>query len=107
LRALLMEVAVDDKSLLYTLTARIVPMSMDDVIDVLNDAIEFNKGESALLNSYAQDQVAMITGALMKKAKEYVASGNVLAAMRVCIGILQAIEPHLEDVTDEGTYCKQ
>jgi hypothetical protein len=102
LRSLLMEIAVDDKSLLYRLTARMVPMSMDDVIGLLNDAIEFNKGENALLNSNAQDQVAMITDALMKKAKEYVARGNVLAAMRVCIGILQAIEPHLEDVTDEG-----
>jgi hypothetical protein len=102
LRSLLMEIAVDDKSLLYRLTARMVPMSKDDVIDLLNEAIEFNKGESALLNSNGQDQVAMITDALMKKAKEYVASANVLAAMRVCIGILQAIEPHLEDVTDEG-----
>jgi hypothetical protein len=102
LRSLLMEIAVDDKSLLYRLTVRMVPMSLDDVIDMLNDAFEFNRGESALLNSNAQDQVAMITDALMKKAKEHMAGGNMLAAMRVCIGILQAIEPHLEDVTDEG-----
>jgi hypothetical protein len=102
LRTLLVDIAADDKNMLYRLTARMVPMSTDDVIDMLNEAIEFNKGESALLNSSAQDQVAMITDALMIKAKEYVASGDVLPAMRVCIGILQAIESHLEDVTDEG-----
>jgi hypothetical protein len=102
LRSLLLDMVVQDKKLLYRLTVRLMPMCTEDAVALLNDAIEVIKGESALLNSNGQEEVAKITDALMEKSKEHLANGQLLEAASACFAILLAIEPQLSAVTDEG-----
>jgi hypothetical protein len=102
LRPLLLEMVQHDRRLIYQLTVRLVPMSMDEAVALLKDAIEMIKGESALLSRNGQDEVAKITDALMAKSKEHLAKGQLLEAASACFAILLAVEPHVEDVTDEG-----
>jgi hypothetical protein len=102
LRSLLLDMVVQDKKLLYQLTARLMPMCTENAVALLNDAIELIKGENALLNGNGQADVARIADAFMEKSKEHLANGQLLDAASACFAILLAIEPQLTAVTDEG-----
>jgi hypothetical protein len=95
-----------DRSILYEMVARFVPMETTaEMLTFLLAFIAEEKNGEDIISEDGEVAVEKMTTAFLKRGKELIDTGNYLHAARIALAIILAIEPELCFVYDGGwTY---
>jgi hypothetical protein len=95
-----------DRSILYEMIARFVPMQATaEMLAFLQAFIAEEKKGEDIISEDGEVAVEKITTAFLERGKELIDTGNYLLAAGIALAIILAIEPELCFVYDEGwTY---
>lgn len=102
LQKLILQVAEQDWVVQCQLVARLVPMSLEDTVSLLQQVIAYAQHGQEMLESEAQEQIEKVTDALLVRADDLADEGKIVEAATVGFAVMLAVEPQMEKVSDEG-----
>lgn len=98
----LLQAAERDLLLQFRLAARLVPLSMEETVTLLMQVSEVILHAKPFLDADAQEALAGVAEALLERGLEQIGDERVMEAAAIGLAILQALEPQLGNVSDEG-----
>jgi hypothetical protein len=98
----LLQAAEQDLLFQFRLAARLVPLSLDETVTLLQQALAYMRQGPTDLSARAQEALAGVADALIERGLAYAGDLRVAEAAAIGFAILVALEPQLDDVCDEG-----